>query len=642
MVIRRLAIRLTLSFLLIIVIVSAIFSVVGIRLIGDRVVAEAQNRVQLDLNAAEEIYLANLRDVYDVIRFTADRFYLRDALLSGDIERAGPELTRTWEREKLDLLTVTDSEGIVLLRTTNPYIVGDSQADDELVRAVLERGEPVAATAIVPAELLQKECPHVAEKAYCEFVETPGARPREETKQTAGMILKAAAPLFDYENNLIGVLYGGLLLNRRYDVVDKIKETVFRGEVYQGKDLGAATIFQDDVRISSNYRDEEGKRGIGTRVAEDVYERVVREGRRRIGRALVVDSWYIAAYGPIRNIRGDVIGLLGVGILEGPYLDLKRRSSLLFLAITLGGALLAIALSHFIARSLAVPVKRLVAASREVADGNLDARVEVDPKRELSEVANAFNYMASALKARDEKLKEFARKKIMESERLAIIGQLAADVAHEINNPLQGIVTYSHLLLEKMPSDDSRNASLQKIVSQADRCTRIIRGMLDFSRPRKPQKKLSDVNSVLEECVSLVEHQALFHNIEIVKQCNGTLPRIVMDPSQMQQVFINLIINAAEAMGGSGRLTLTTRFDTAEQVIDVEFADTGQGIDEANMERIFDPFFTTKEVGHGTGLGLAISFGIIREHAGTISVESEVGEGTTFVVQLPVTGEEGF
>jgi len=440
---RRIAIRLMSSFLLIIVVVSMIFSVVGIRIIEHRVVAEAQSRVATDLNAAWEIYLNYLSHVSDVIRFTAHRFYLRDAILSGEIGRAADELTDLWARERLDVVAVTDGRGVVLFRATNPLVAGDSQADDDLIRAVLEGREPVAATTIVSAEALQKDCPHVAEQAYCELVETPRARPREETEQTTGMMLKAAAPIVDYNDNVIGVLYAGLLLNRRYEIVDKIKETVFQGAKYEGRDIGTATIFNDDVRISTNVLNEDGTRAIGTRVAEEVYEGVVREGERWIGRAYVVNNWYISAYEPIRDIHGRIIGILYVGILEEPYLALKRRTVLLFLGIALAGALLAIALSYLFSKRLLGPIRQLVSASWQVAHGNLDAKVEVQSDDELAELAEAFNIMASALKARDEKLAEYTKKRIMESERLAVIGQLAADVAHELNNPLQGIVMMS-------------------------------------------------------------------------------------------------------------------------------------------------------------------------------------------------------
>jgi len=635
------ATKLILGFLLIIVITSAVFSVVGVQLIGDRIVSEAQEKVHTDLNAAREIYLSKLSHINDVVRFTADRFFLRDALLSGNIKRATDELRKIKERERLDILTITDKSGNVLLRTTNPDLLGDNQSHDELIRAVLHRKEPVASTSIVPADDLRKESPLLVERAYIKLVETSRARVREEQEEKSGLMLKAAAPIFDIQSNLVGIVYGGLLLNRNFEIVDKIKQTVFQDIVYEGKDIGTSTIFLDDLRVSTNVKSEDGSRAIGTRCAEDVYNRVVKEGKQWIGRAYVVTNWRITAYEPIRDINNKVIGILYVGILEQKYADIRSRTIIVFLAITLMGALVSMALSYFIARKISGSVKKLAIASREIAHGNLDAKVEIISNDELRELADSFNLMASALKKRDEQLKEFARKKIMESERLAIVGQLAADVAHEINNPLQGIVAYSHLLLEKMPREDPSKQSIAKIVDQANRCTEIIRGLLDFSRQRKPQKRLSDVNLILEECVSLVENQAIFHNIQIVKDLEERLPPIVLDPSQMQQVFMNIIINAAEAMDGNGGLNLATRFDRVDRFIEAEFKDTGHGISEENMERIFDPFFTTKEVGHGTGLGLAISYGIVKEHNGTISVQSEVGKSTTFVVRLPVVTEGG-
>jgi len=221
-----------------------------------------------------------------------------------------------------------------------------------------------------------------------------------------------------------------------------------------------------------------------------------------------------------------------------------------------------------------------------------------------------------------------------------MVGQLAAGVAHEINNPLTGIVTYSQLLLERAPEEGTTRSSLEKIVTQANRCRKIVRGLLDFSRQSKPDERPCNVNTVLQECVALVANQALFQNIEIVRHFGEDLPLVPMDPSQIQQVFLNLILNAAEATPADGRLTLTTRLDPTSRYVEVEFADTGCGIKEADLERIFEPFFTTKGARRGTGLGLAISYGIVKEHRGTIGVESEVGKGTTFVVSLPLSLEE--
>jgi two-component system NtrC family sensor kinase len=631
------AVKLILVFLLVIVITSVVFIVVGVQLIGNRVVSEAQDRVRNDLNAAREIYLSELIQINDVVRFTAGRFFLKDALLADDVEQATAELVKVKEREGLDLLTVTDKSGRVLLRTSNGNLFGDNQKHNELVQAALTEKKPVAATSLVTADDLRKESPLLAEKAYIKFIDTPKARPREETEETRGMMLMAAAPIFDYENNLVGVLYGGVLLNRNFAIVDKTKATVFQEVKYKGKDIGTATIFQDDVRISTNVKNEDGSRAIGTRVSEDVYRQVVEKGEVWIGRAYVVNDWYITAYEPIRDINDNIIGILYVGILEQKYVDIERRTVLIFLSIALMGTLVSMGLSYFFSRTISVSINKLVSASQKVAQGFLDTRVEITSNDELHELADSFNMMASALQKRDKQLKEFARSKIMESERLAIVGQLAAGVAHEINNPLQGIVTYAHLLLEKMPTEDSKRNSIEKIVNQADRCRDIIRGLLDFARQRKPHKVLSNINPILQECISLIEKQVIFHNIEIIKDFEEDLPRTLIDPSQMQQVFMNMIINAAEAIKGNGRLMIATSYDAPGQFVRVRFTDTGHGISTKDMEKIFDPFFTTKEVGHGTGLGLAISFGIVKEHGGTISVESKAGEGTTFTVRLPVT-----
>jgi two-component system NtrC family sensor kinase len=634
------ATKLILSFLLIIIITSTVFTIVGIQLINNRIVAEAQEKVGRDLNSAREIYLSKLNHLNDVVRLTADRFYIKDALISGDIRSFAEELIRVKISEALDLLTITDPSGVVLLRANNIKLSGDNQFHNDLVEAVLARNLPVAGTIIVPFEDLRLESQLLVEQAHFIFIDTPMARVRSGTEETSGMMLEAAAPIFDYQNNLIGILYGGILLNRNYEIVDEIKRTVFQDLTYKGQDIGTATIFQDDLRISTNVKNADGSRAIGTRVSEEVFDQVVVNGKPFIGRAYVVNNWYITAYEPIENINHKIIGILYVGILEQKYLDIKKQTILVFISIALIGILVSTILSYLLSRSISEPIKKLVLASKEVASGNLDTKVDITSTDELGKLAYTFNKMALALRERDTKLKEFTKSKIMESERLALIGQLSANVAHELNNPLQGIVTYSHLLLEELPQEDPTRDSLEKIVTQANRSRDIIRGLLDFSRQRKPDKTLCDVNNVLKGCVSLLEKQALFHNVEIISSLDDELPLTIIDPSQIERVFINIIVNAADAMDGNGKLRLATRFDPADCYIEVEFNDSGHGIEKENLEKIFDPFFTTKDTGHGVGLGLAISFGIIKEHKGTISVESEMGKGTTFIVRLPITVED--
>ncbi len=630
------ATKLTLSFLSIILLSSLIFTIVGIQIINNRIIEEAQERVRNDLNTAREIYQDRLVHITQAVEFTAVRLFMED-ILNGDIRQEYvDELIRFQASEYLDVLTITDNKGKVVFRVNNPNSVGDDQSQDEIVSYVLQTKSPISGTTIVPAEELERESPALTESAHVTFVDTPMARPRPETEETSGMMLKAAAPIFDAEGNFIGVVYGGILLNQNYEIVDKVKETVFQNVVYEGKDIGTATVFQDDVRVSTNVKDNNGERAIGTRIAEDVYNRVIVEEEPWIGRAYVVTDWYITAYEPIRNVNQEVVGILYVGILEQKYTDIKNQMVWVFVGITLAGAALSAVIALWISRQISSPIRNLVAASRQLAEGNLDAKVEFTSGDELGKLSYRFNQMAEALRQRDERLKEFTKRKIMESERLAIVGQLAANVAHELNNPLQGIVTYSSLLLEKDICDEPSRQNIEKIATQANRCRVIIRSLLDFSRQKKPIKTLTNINALLRGCVSLVENQAQFHNIDIVEDLDESLPMIVVDPSQVERVFLNLIINAAEAMNGGGTLTLTTCFGLNAKNIEIEVRDSGHGISIENMEKIFNPFFTTKEIGHGVGLGLAISYGIVKEHNGEITVESEIGKGARFTVSLPV------
>jgi len=550
------------------------------------------------------------------------------------------ELRRLRERESLDVLTLTDNYGVVIFRTRNPGIYGDSQAGDEIVSPALSKGKVVASTQIVPRDELIKEGEDLVEQAYMKFIPTPKAKPRPEDEETSGMMIKAAVPVSSYNGNLLGVLYGGKLLNRDYEIVDKVKDIVYQGQTYKGKDIGTATIFQRDLRISTNVKRENGHRAVGTRVSEEVYDQVLVKGLPWIGRAFVVNNWYITAYEPIKNITGDIIGILYVGILEEKFADMRRGTMWMFLGITLAGVAAALMVSYFLANSVSKPIKHLVFASKRLAEGELTHKVQLKSKDEIGELGETFNFMVESLKDRDEQLKRYTQQKIMESERLAIIGQLAAGVAHELNNPLGGVLVYSHLLLEDLDDEDPKRENLEKIVTQATRCKEIVKGLLDFARQTEPKIELANINKILKDTLSLVENQSLFQNIKISKSFCSSPPQVMVDKAQIQQVLMNIVFNAAEAMEGYGDLIISTRVAEADQFMEIEFTDTGCGIPEENLERLFEPFFTTKEVGHGTGLGLAISYGIIQRHGGDIEVKSQVGKGTTFTIRLPIGKEK--
>jgi two-component system NtrC family sensor kinase len=225
---------------------------------------------------------------------------------------------------------------------------------------------------------------------------------------------------------------------------------------------------------------------------------------------------------------------------------------------------------------------------------------------------------------------------LVSSEKMASLGKLAAGIAHEINNPLGGILIYSSLMMEDLPEEDPRRGDLSRIVQEAGRCKEIVKSLLEFARQTEPKMEPTDINRAINDGLFFLVNQALFHNIQIVKNFDSFLPFVSGNASQLKQVFMNIIVNAAEAMHGSGTLTITTLPAPDQKTVFVEFTDTGEGIPEENLTRIFDPFFTTKEVGKGTGLGLATSYGIVEDHGGKIHVKSRVGVGTTFTIELPI------
>jgi two-component system NtrC family sensor kinase len=632
--------KLVASFLTIIVLCGLVATTVGIHLIGTGIISQAQDKVTNDLNSARQIFQEETKNIKDVVRFTALRFFIKDAITDNDLQTLNEQLEQIRIAESFDVLSLTDENGRVIVRSRNPRLSGDNQADDPLVNRVLSNGSVIAATVIVPRAELLKEGADLAEQAYMKLVPTPKAKPSPETEQTSGMMIKAAAPVLGRDSRLLGVLYGGNLLNRNYRIVDRVKETVYQAVKYKGKDIGTATIFQTDVRISTNVKAEDGSRAIGTRLSEEVYRRVLTEGLPWMDRAFVVNAWYITAYEPIRDIESNVIGVLYVGILEQKFKDMQKRATAMFLAITLGGMVVAIVASTFLADGVLQPIKRLVYASQQWGQGNLDHRVRISGRDEIAELAETFNHMASSLKERDKQLKEYASQEIMKSEKLATLGQLAAGVAHEINNPLGAILMYAHLALEDLDSKEMLQSNLQKAVREASRCRDIVKGLLDFARQSEPKVQESDVNETLERTLALLVNQSLFQNVRISKVFCPSPPKIPMDVGQIQQVFTNFILNAAEAMDGKGDLTIVTRITPDNRYIEVEFTDAGCGIPPESREKIFEPFYSTKEVGRGTGLGLSISHGIIAKHKGTVEVSSEPGKGTTFIIRLPLRRKE--
>jgi two-component system NtrC family sensor kinase len=349
-----------------------------------------------------------------------------------------------------------------------------------------------------------------------------------------------------------------------------------------------------------------------------------------------------------------VLGILDIIVsLEEMNAQLiAYRNKIIILTATLL-IIISFSMAIFMQKFVNSPVKQLLKHTQKLAQGELGSGVQFASNDELGELASSFNVMSQNLmKARDEledwgnrlevKVAERTREltniqtQLIRSEKLASLGELVAGIAHEINNPLTGILVFSSLMIDDHRLDPGLKNDLATIVRETQRCAKIVKGLLDFSRETVPQKEPASINEIMEVTLALVGNQSFFHDITISKEYASPMPKIPVDPNQIEQVFVNILLNASQAMDGNGQLQIRTGLTPDRLAAFVSITDTGCGISEEHLGKIFDPFFSTKET-RGTGLGLAVSYGIIENHGGKIEVQSVVGKGSTFTVWLPLS-----
>ena len=487
-----------------------------------------------------------------------------------------------------------------------------------IVSRALSEGKLQAATEVVPDSVLRWL--GLDDQAHIPLLETEKAAPEpfDLREGTAGLVLMAVDPVLSEEGELLGSVLVGHLFNNDFTLVDRIKEVA---------GVDTVTIFFGDLRVSTNVLNEVGERVIGTRVSQEVYDQTLVDGEPFAGPAYVFNQWYITRYEPLYDHLGKVVGMLYVGAKQAAFQQLQDsfRRQVFFV----GGAsiLLAVLLAIPLAWSISRPLTEMAAATRKVASGDWTVRVPVYGRGETGTLAQSFNTMVETLRETQEQL--------IQKEKLASVGQLAAGVAHEINNPLGSILLYADILRKETPEDNQQQAEdLDMIIRETTRCKTIVNDLLNFSRQNEVLAQDTDLNALLEELAQEASKQELFEGIDLLCDLEPDLPTIQADPLQLRQVFLNLMNNAAEAMPHGGQLTLRTRKGLAKGFITAEIQDTGVGISDENMKKLFTPFFTTKPIGKGTGLGLAIIYGIVKMHRGQISVSSEEGQGTTFTITM--------
>jgi two-component system NtrC family sensor kinase len=356
------------------------------------------------------------------------------------------------------------------------------------------------------------------------------------------------------------------------------------------------------------------------------------------------------------TVEERVLGLLEMDMTAASVFRMSRN---ILISTVLFGALfmLIIASSLFFILYVIVtkPLSILEDGMKRLARGDFEHPIQISTKDEMGFVANTFNSMTQDVKRYRERLEDWAgelqkevekktseireaHEHLIEAEKLASLGRLAAGVAHELNSPLTGILSFAHLMRQRMTPERKQDIEdVDVIIEQTHRCSKIIKGLLGFARKGVAEKMHININDLIESTVSMVANQAKFHNVKMNLEMKDGLPKVYVDPNQIQQVFINMLTNATDAMDNKGAITIVTQTTTMEdqQFVEVEFADTGYGIIPDHMGKIFEPFFTTKPVGMGTGLGLPVSYGIIKKHGGDILVRSAIGKGTSFRILLP-------
>lgn len=620
--------------------VSAIFS---IKMVRSRVVEEAQNQVRLNLNGAWAVYHSQQQKISTVLQLLASKNDLLEAARTRAWDN--PELLSRLEALRikfdLDYLSITDADGRVTQRAAPPYRAGDyRRANPAIARAC--QGETVSGASILTEDELRQEADGLAERACLQLEPAPQSRPLSRTVENRGLVLQSAVPIM-HASRVIGVIYGGILLNRNEALVDQIREVVYKNETYQNRPLGSATVFLDDIRICTTLRLPNGNRALGTRAEREVAARVLDNGQPWIGRACVINDCFLTAYDPIQDERGRTIGMLYVGMLEKPFRDLQRgiiwRYALLFMVFIS----IALVTAFTTANRLARPIHRLVNAAKSVMGGTYPAPVAGGQAcRETGALVHAFNQMTAALRERESKLQD-ANESLQAINRNYM--EMLGFVAHELKSPVGTILNYVYLLNEGKLGGltEKQSRAVKNIDGNIKLVLEMIRHYLNLSRIENNElqpncERVDAGEDVLKPLLEAYDPEIKAHQITLD---NRVPPHtmVLSDLNMTREVFENLISNAIKYGRAGGALVIDAR-PKPDAMMEFCVRNDGEGIPADKLGLLFRKFSrleTSRGIRHqkGTGLGLFITRNIVEAHGGSITVESVPDQWTAFRFTLP-------
>ena len=505
-----------------------------------------------------------------------------------------------------------------------------------------------AQLAVYTPEELARIAPHLLDQLNISLVPTRNAAPSARNTEDRAMLISARHPVRDTQGQLMGWLHGGILLNQNLGFIDHINRIVYPEGSLPFGSQGTATLFLDDVRITTNVRLFQQERAIGTRVSQSVRERVLDLGQTWLDRAFVVDDWYVSAYQPLADAQGQRIGMLYVGYLERPFRWVRYGLLALIAVLFVGVMALAAVFSLRWAQSIFKPVQQMNHTMQAVEQGQSQARVgAVEAQDELGALANHLDVLLDVVDHNTQRLQQWAQtldhkvqertrelelsnaslrkaqQQLVKSEKLAAIGQLTASIAHEINNPIAVMQGNLDLIRHELGDQATPiEAELKLLDAQIERMRLIVTQLLQYSRPTEFAGYVTtiDVNPVVQDCLVLVNPLLQQKQVQVHTdlQCNTT---VQINRQELQQVVINLLINAIQAVPPQGGQVWLRSYNGSEAAIEgacIEVEDNGGGLAPHIRERLFTPFMTTKN--DGNGLGLWISQSLMERYGGKVEV----------------------
>ena len=616
-------------------------------------------KIRSDLAVAQGYFERVLGEVGGSTAAVAESHALHQAIEGANEGRLVALLQALREREGLDFIQLRRPDGSLWLGDSGPARGMEPTSPPSPARTAVAQGG--TSVEVLTPEQLAVLGPSLAARVSVPLVETRNAAPTDRAREDRAMVLLSTRAVQGADGRPLGHLQAGLLLNRNLPFIDHINEIVYpKGSLPYGS-RGTATLFLDDVRISTNVRlfgAEQDERAIGTRVSQAVREVVLGSGRTWLDRAFVVNDWYVSAYEPLQDSAGRRVGMLYVGFTEEPFRWIKV-SILLAIGATsflvmIGGAWVSLRW----ARRIFAPLETMAATMRRVEDGELQARVGGTGRRdEIGQLAGHLDHLLDTIDDKTRALQrwnaeldakvsertrelEAAQGQLVRSEKLATVGQLTASIAHEVNNPIAVIQGNLDLMRELLgPDTDKVQAELRLVDEQIERMRLIVTQLLQYARPTEFAGYVEplDPNRLIEDSLVLASHQLSRSGISVQRELRAT-GQPAVNRGEMQQVIVNLLVNAIQAMPQGGTLTLRSQdvHTPTGPAVQWSVQYTGAGLSPELLAELFKPFVTRRK--DGTGLGLWISRSLVERYGGTLEAgpRTDGVTGAVFTVRLPV------